>query len=106
MVGPAAVQSTWSYTPLKERQPAPKMVPSRRSETPVEGTSSDMATRQKRKPSKRGAPPARARRSLLASRRRLGSLVLAPHHVDIVALAVIAFGVFLAGVAYFHWAGG
>ncbi len=65
-----------------------------------------MATRQKRKPSKRGAPPARARRSLLASRPRLPSLMLAPHHVDVVALAVIALGVFLAGVAYGHWAGG
>ena len=65
-----------------------------------------MATRQKRKPSKRGAPPARARRSLLASRPRLPSLVLAPHHVDVVALALIALGVFLGGVAYGHWAGG
>ncbi len=65
-----------------------------------------MATRQKRKPSKRGAPPARAHRSLLARRPRLPSLALAPHHVDIVALALIALGVFLGGVAYGHWAGG
>ena len=31
---------------------------------------------------------------------------LEPHHVDILGLALIAIGIFLAGVAYLHWAGG
>jgi DNA segregation ATPase FtsK/SpoIIIE, S-DNA-T family len=74
-----------------------------------------MATAQKprqkprRKPGqapKRKSPPPRARRSLLASRPSLPSLALAPHHVDILALALIAIGIFLGGVAYVHWAGG
>jgi DNA segregation ATPase FtsK/SpoIIIE, S-DNA-T family len=65
-----------------------------------------MATsRTKRKP-----PPKRARRSLLASRPSLGSLApkleLEPHHVDIIGLALVAVGIFLAGVAYLHWGGG
>jgi DNA segregation ATPase FtsK/SpoIIIE, S-DNA-T family len=81
----------------------------------VEGTSSDMATSQKprqkprqtpRKPLKRRSPPPRARRSLLASRPSLPSLTFEPHHVDILALALIAIGIFLGGVAYVHWAGG
>jgi S-DNA-T family DNA segregation ATPase FtsK/SpoIIIE len=52
-------------------------------------------------------PPKRAQRSLLAPRRpRLPSLRLEPHHLDIVALGLIACGIFLAGVAYLHWSGG
>jgi DNA segregation ATPase FtsK/SpoIIIE, S-DNA-T family len=31
---------------------------------------------------------------------------LEPHHFDIIALALIALGIFLAGVAYLHWSGG
>ena len=31
---------------------------------------------------------------------------LEPHHVDVIALALIAVGIFLAGVAYLHWSGG
>jgi DNA segregation ATPase FtsK/SpoIIIE, S-DNA-T family len=31
---------------------------------------------------------------------------LEPHHIDIAGLALIAAGVFLAGVAYLHWSGG
>ena len=75
-----------------------------------------MATAQKRKPqrrkptkpnsTKRRSPPKRAQRSLLASRPSLPSLELEVHHVDILALALIAIGVFLGGVAYGHWAGG
>jgi DNA segregation ATPase FtsK/SpoIIIE, S-DNA-T family len=60
-----------------------------------------MAAARRRKP-----PPKRATRSLLASRPRLPVVDLEPHHVDILALALIAVGVFLAGVAYLHWAGG
>jgi S-DNA-T family DNA segregation ATPase FtsK/SpoIIIE len=69
----------------------------------VEGTSSKMATRQKRKTK---APPRRAKRSLLASRSPVPWVAMEPHHVDIAGLALIALGLFLAGVAYLHWAGG
>jgi S-DNA-T family DNA segregation ATPase FtsK/SpoIIIE len=61
----------------------------------------------------RSAPPSRARRSLLATRgaslRRAGRgplPALESHHVDILALALIAIGIFLGGVAYVGWAGG
>ena len=65
-----------------------------------------MATSRKRKPTKRKAPPRRAKRSLLASRPTMPSLALEPHHIDILGLALIALGVFLGGVAYAQWAGG
>jgi S-DNA-T family DNA segregation ATPase FtsK/SpoIIIE len=55
---------------------------------------------------RRKKPPARAKRSLLASRPQLPALVLEAHHVDIVALALVAIGIFLAGVAYLRWSGG
>jgi S-DNA-T family DNA segregation ATPase FtsK/SpoIIIE len=59
---------------------------------------------------KRKPPPKRARRSLLASRPSAASLAprfeLEPHHVDIAGLALLALGVFLAGVGYLHWGGG
>ena len=48
----------------------------------------------------------RAKRSLLASRPSLPRPGLEPHHVDILALALIAVGIFLGGVAYLHWSGG
>jgi S-DNA-T family DNA segregation ATPase FtsK/SpoIIIE len=73
------------------------------------------ATASRRKPKKsagkgRNAPRKRATRSPFASRPSLGVLAhgpeLEPHQVDIVALALIAIGIFLAGVMYFHWAGG
>src|SRR5579859_7068208 len=62
-----------------------------------------MAKRTRRK-----QPPRRARRSLLSARPSLRLVLpeLRPHHVDVIALALIAVGVFLAGVAYLHWAGG
>ena len=62
-----------------------------------------MATRQKRKSK---APARRAKRSLLASRPAAPWIAMEPHQVDIVGLALIAIGLFLAGVAYLHWAGG
>ncbi len=62
-----------------------------------------MATRQKRKPK---PPRPRARRSLLASRPSLPRLELQAHQLDIIGLALIALGLFLAGVAYLHWTGG
>jgi len=67
-----------------------------------------MATAQKRKPTRRKTPPKRAKRSLLASRVSLPKLELGleAHHVDILALALVAIGIFLGGVAYVHWAGG
>jgi DNA segregation ATPase FtsK/SpoIIIE, S-DNA-T family len=36
----------------------------------------------------------------------LARLELAPHHVDILGLALLASGVFLAGVGYLGWPGG
>jgi DNA segregation ATPase FtsK/SpoIIIE, S-DNA-T family len=64
-------------------------------------------TTSRRKPkTRRLAPPSRAKRSPLASRPSLPSLALEPHHVDILALALIAVGIFLGGVAYLDWAGG
>jgi S-DNA-T family DNA segregation ATPase FtsK/SpoIIIE len=54
---------------------------------------------------RKAAPPPRARRSLPAGRPHL-AIALEPHQLDIVALALIAIGIFLAGVDYFHWAGG
>jgi DNA segregation ATPase FtsK/SpoIIIE, S-DNA-T family len=69
------------------------------------------ATRPKR--GSGAAPKPRARRSLLASRPtlhgagpRLFSPRLESHQVDILALALIAIGIFLGGVAYAHWNGG
>jgi DNA segregation ATPase FtsK/SpoIIIE, S-DNA-T family len=75
----------------------------------VEATSSDMATSTKPRPkpkARRKSPAPRARRSLLASRPTLPTLALEPHHVDILALALIAVGIFLGGVTYLDWAGG
>ena len=63
--------------------------------------------RPKPKAAARKSPAARrAQRSLLASRPALPSWQPEPHHVDILALALIAVGIFLGGVAYLHWAGG
>ena len=59
-----------------------------------------------RKPVARKAPPRRAQRSLLSSRPGLPSFSPEAHHVDIAALALIAIGLFLGGVAYAHWTGG
>jgi DNA segregation ATPase FtsK/SpoIIIE, S-DNA-T family len=55
---------------------------------------------------KKPASRKRAKRSLLASRPSLSPWALAPHQIDIIGLALIAVGIFLAGVAYLHWAGG
>jgi S-DNA-T family DNA segregation ATPase FtsK/SpoIIIE len=43
---------------------------------------------------------------MLASRPTLPTVALEPHHVDILALALVAVGVFLGGVSYLDWAGG
>ena len=52
-------------------------------------------------------PPTRATRSLVASRPGLRSVRdLEPHQIDVIALALIAVGIFLGGVAYGFWAGG
>ena len=65
-------------------------------------------TKPKAKPAtrKKAPPPSRARRSKLSGRPALPSVALEPHHVDIVALALVAIGIFLGGVAYLHWSGG
>jgi S-DNA-T family DNA segregation ATPase FtsK/SpoIIIE len=84
----------------------------------VEAVQSDMATTTKPRPRRKAAaasgrgtkrsPPARARRSRLSSPAllRRPTFVLEPHHVDVLALALIAVGIFLGGVAYAGWAGG
>jgi len=59
-------------------------------------------------------PPKRATRSFLSGggwggvkgRVNLPRLELEPHHVDILALGLIAVGILLGGVAYVHWDGG
>jgi DNA segregation ATPase FtsK/SpoIIIE, S-DNA-T family len=70
--------------------------------TAVEVTGLKMATR------KRKAPPRRAQRSLLGAWTSLRPppVNLEPHHLDVIALALIALGIFLAGVAYLGWSGG
>ncbi|HLY47999.1 MAG TPA: DNA translocase FtsK [Solirubrobacteraceae bacterium] len=57
---------------------------------------------------KRSPPPRRAQRSILGAwpRLRRPGLALEPHHIDVIALALIALGIFLAGVAYLGWSGG
>jgi len=62
-----------------------------------------MAARKRKRST---AAPRRATRSLLGARPSLPRLDLQPHQLDIVALALIAVGIFLAGVAYLHWSGG
>jgi S-DNA-T family DNA segregation ATPase FtsK/SpoIIIE len=58
----------------------------------------------------RRPPPPRARRSPFASRPTLGRggprRAFESHHVDILALALIAVGIFVGGVAYVGWSGG
>ncbi len=55
----------------------------------------------------RKQPPTRATRSIVASRPALrGVRDLEPHQIDVLALAVVAIGIFLGGVAYGFWAGG
>jgi S-DNA-T family DNA segregation ATPase FtsK/SpoIIIE len=69
-----------------------------------------MAATRKKSPAKRRSPPKRAKRSVMAGRPSLPLtlpvLNLEAHHVDIIGLALIAIGIFLAGVGYLHWAGG
>src|SRR5437763_15725529 len=61
-----------------------------------------MATRSSKKP-----PQRRARRSLLArTRPTVPRLELAQHHIDVIALALIAVGIFLVCVAYAGLNGG
>jgi S-DNA-T family DNA segregation ATPase FtsK/SpoIIIE len=73
---------------------------------PSKQAPTDMPARKTSKPARR-----RAKRSLLA-RARLPSrswprpAQLEPHHLDIIALALVACGILLAGVAYFGWSGG
>ena len=50
--------------------------------------------------------PRRAKRSLLSGLPQVRPLDLAPHQVDVIALALVAVGVFLAAVAYAHVSGG
>ncbi len=65
-----------------------------------------MAARKRKK-----TPPKRATRSFLSARGGWGRInlpriELEPHHVDILALGLIAVGILLGGGAYAHWDGG
>ncbi|WP_249009631.1 DNA translocase FtsK [Conexibacter sp. DBS9H8] len=62
----------------------------------------------KKKPAaRRPVPPARARRTQVATRPSLRALLsLEPHHLDLLGLALIALGTFLGGIIYLHWGGG
>jgi S-DNA-T family DNA segregation ATPase FtsK/SpoIIIE len=81
--------------------------PGRKARARVEGMVPEMPAARKRSKT----PPKRATRSLLgalsslraADRRRPA---LEPHHVDILALGLIAAGILLGGVAYAGWDGG
>lgn len=65
------------------------------------------AAGQRASSGRRSAPPTRARRSLVASRPALRRLRdLEPAQIDVLALALVAVGIFLGGVAYGVWAGG
>ncbi len=86
-------------TQSKTRKPAPKR---------TQGASKRNSGRAGSKPrSRKQPPPTRATRSLVASRPGLRSVRdMEPHHIDLIALAIIAVGIFLGGVLYFGWAGG
>src|SRR5579864_2203854 len=62
-----------------------------------------MATRRRSKPA-----PRRAKRSMLGAWPpvMLPRPAFEPHQLDVVGLALIALGIFLAGVAYLGWSGG
>jgi S-DNA-T family DNA segregation ATPase FtsK/SpoIIIE len=62
-----------------------------------------MAARKRSK-----TPPKRATRSVLSARPSLHLRLpqLEPHHIDILALALVAVGILLGGVAYAGWDGG
>jgi S-DNA-T family DNA segregation ATPase FtsK/SpoIIIE len=82
----------------------------KRAANPTSKRSSSAKGRGQAATRKRASPPkTRARRSLLASRgpsMGRGAPVLESHHVDIAALALIAVGIFISGVAYAGWSGG
>jgi DNA segregation ATPase FtsK/SpoIIIE, S-DNA-T family len=63
------------------------------------------AARSRRKSRSARGRAARAKRSALAGM-SLPHVELEPHHIDIIGLALIAVGTFLAGVAYLKWSGG
>ncbi len=82
-------------------------IPGRSPTAAVEANSSDEMPSNRRSTARKKPPPKRAKRSLLASRSfALPRPQLEPHHVDVLALALIAVGVFLGGVAYLKWSGG
>jgi DNA segregation ATPase FtsK/SpoIIIE, S-DNA-T family len=87
-------------TANKTRKPAPRGGKSGGGQRATTGTRKPAAKGRKR-------PPTRATRSLVASRPSLrGFRDLEPHQIDVIALAFVAFGIFLGGVAYGIWAGG
>jgi S-DNA-T family DNA segregation ATPase FtsK/SpoIIIE len=85
-------------TPTKARKPSSKR---------TAGSGGASKARPSNSRGRRKRPPTRATRTLVGSRPSLSRLRdLEPHQIDILALAVVAVGIFLGGVAYRIWAGG
>jgi S-DNA-T family DNA segregation ATPase FtsK/SpoIIIE len=85
-------------TPTKARKPSSKR---------TAGNGGASKARPSNSRGRRKRPPTRATRTLVGSRPSLSRLRdLEPHQIDILALAVVAVGIFLGGVAYRIWAGG
>lgn len=81
-------------------------MPATRTKSKTRGTPAKKSASPRRATTKR-QPPTRAKRSLVASRPALrGVRDMEPHHIDLTALALVAIGIFLGGVAYFGWSGG
>src|SRR5947209_253372 len=79
------------------RRPASKRAGTAMATTPKKRPTRKPAARKSRRPATR---PLHERLHLIAHPQ------LEPHHVDIIALALILAGIFLAGVGYLHWSGG
>jgi DNA segregation ATPase FtsK/SpoIIIE, S-DNA-T family len=96
-------------TQSKTRKPAPKGSKSGATR-PSAGARASKAPAKRGSAPKRSAarrPPTRATRSLVASRPSLrGIRDLEPHQIDVIALAILAVGIFLGGVFYAGWGGG
>ena len=74
---------------------------------PAASTKTKKSPAAKKPAARKSPPPTRARRTQMASRPSLRGLMhLEPHHVDLLALALVALGIFLGGVTYLHWGGG
>ncbi len=74
---------------------------------PAASTKTKKSPPRQKPTARKPPPPTRARRTQVASRPSLRSLLsLEPHHIDLLALALIALSLFLGGITYLHWGGG